>query len=53
MIMAKKPVDEADGKAAAMESWYSPPDGEKNAYETLLSSTEDHPDVAKQVPVCE
>ena len=48
MIMEKKP-EENDGAYAAMESWYSPPDGEKNAYETLLNSTEDHPDVAKQV----
>merc|ERR1719498_2321709 len=49
VMLEKKKPDENDGAYAAMENWYSPPEGDKNAYETLLNSTEDHPDVAKQV----
>merc|ERR1719161_1668696 len=49
MIMEKKEGETSDGSAAAMESWYSAPEGDKNAYETLLNSTEEHPDIAKQV----
>ena len=49
MIMEQKKPEENDGAYAAMENWYSAPDGEKNAYETLLNSTEEHPDLAKKV----
>jgi hypothetical protein len=44
----KGPSAEDESGKAWMENWYSPPEGEKNAYETLLSSTEDHPDLANQ-----
>merc|ERR1719281_1071540 len=49
MMMDQKRPEENDGTHSAMENWYSAPDGEKNAYETLLNSSEEHPDMAKQV----
>jgi hypothetical protein len=48
MLEPKKPEAGDDSAYTAMEGWYSAPEGEKNAYETLLNSTEEHPDLAKQ-----
>jgi len=49
MMMDQKRPEENDSAYASMENWYSAPNGERNAYETLLNSTEEHPDLAKQV----